>query len=615
MSKKEISRRSFLKGTAAAGASVAAASLLPRITMAEGDDVKGEFKWETGVFTDEETGWKLCDEEGNMIREGRGANGANAVVSAGTPWAAKAGLEVLKKGGNAVDAAAAVAFAISVTEPQASGIGGGGFMTLRDKDGNVKFINFRETAPALAKENYWPVVYDEAKKSFSVVGGASTTGGRSVGVPGTVAGMAYAVEKYGTLPLADAIQPAIDLCENGFFIGPTTAKHLDSNYANMLAYPEFGDIYLLPEEAADELGRFTYATGDLFKNTQQAKALKLIQEQGADGFYKGELQDAMIKVANKYGGVFQPKDFELYRAQEKEPVKGTFMGKTVVSVPLPSSGGLCIIQLLNILEAYGTDKLKAFGHNSPEYIHVLAEAMKMVYADRSKYVGADTPDATVQALMSKEYAKYLASLIKDDEAQDLGSHDPFQFEHVDTTHFTVADKEGNVVAVTFTINYYFGAKIAPTGYGFMLNDEMDDFSANPFSPNCIAPGKYPLSSMSPTIVLNEDGSPFVAVGSPGGTTIIVAVAQVILNTVLFGMDMQEAIEAPRFSEKGSGLQYEARIPQDTIDKLVAMGHNLSSSAWGEWDMSAGSTQGVLYAADGTLHGGADPRRDNKAFAF
>ena len=239
----------------------------------------------------------------------------------------------------------------------------------------------------------------------------------------------------------------------------------------------------------------------------------------------------------------------------------------------------------------------------------------MVYADRSKYVGADTPDATVQALMSKEYAKYLASLIKDDEAQDLGSHDPFQFEHVDTTHFTVADKEGNVVAVTFTINYYFGAKIAPAGYGFMLNDEMDDFSANPFSPNCIAPGKYPLSSMSPTIVLNEDGSPFVAVGSPGGTTIIVAVAQVILNTVLFGMDMQEAIEAPRFSEKGSGLQYEARIPQDTIDKLVAMGHKLSSSAWGEWDMSAGSTQGVLYAADGTLHGGADPRRDNKAFAF
>ena len=208
-------------------ASVAADSLLPRITLAEGETpAETEFKWETGVFTDEETGWKLVGEDGKMVREGRGANGANAVVSAGTPWAAKAGLEVLKKGGNAVDAAAAVAFAISVTEPQASGIGGGGFMTLRDKDGNVRFINFRETAPALAKENYWPVVYEGG--NFSVVGGASTTGGRSVGVPGTVAGMAYAVEKFGKLTLADAVQPAIDLCENCFYIGPTTGVSLDS---------------------------------------------------------------------------------------------------------------------------------------------------------------------------------------------------------------------------------------------------------------------------------------------------------------------------------------------------------------------------------------------------
>ena len=614
MSKKEISRRSFLKGTAAAGASVAAASLLPRITMAEGDDVKGEFKWETGVFTDEETGWKLCDEEGNMIREGRGANGANAVVSAGTPWAAKAGLEVLKKGGNAVDAAAAVAFAISVTEPQASGIGGGGFMTLRDKDGNVKFINFRETAPALAKENYWPVVYDEAKKSFSVVGGASTTGGRSVGVPGTVAGMAYAVEKYGTLPLADAIQPAIDLCENGFFIGPTTAKHLDSNYANMLAYPEFGDIYLLPEEAADELGRFTYATGDLFKNTQQAKALKLIQEQGRDGFYKGELQDAMIKASNKYGGVFQPKDFEEYEADLRDPVQGTFMGKTVISSPLPSSGGTCIIQLLNVLEAFGVDKLKEYGHNSVEYIHVLSEAMKLVYSDRSKYLAADTEDALVKALMDKEYAKYLASLIKMDSCLTPEAHDPFQYEHQDTTSFAVADKDGNIVAVTFTINGYFGSYVAPDGYGFLLNNEMADYDSNPNSPNAIGKAKYPLSSMSPTIVLNEDGSPFLAIGSPGGATIIVAVLQIILDTVLFGMDMQEAVEQPRIADNASAnLRYETRIPQETIDALVALGHKVTPYS-GDWDRSSGSCQGVLYTADG-LHGGADPRRDNKAFAF
>ena len=608
MSKKEISRRSFLKGTAAAGASLAAASMLPRISMAEGEGA--EFKWETGVTSIGD--WQLWDPAtGELNLEGRGANGENAVVSAGTPWAAQAGLEVLKKGGNAVDAAAAVAFAISVTEPQASGIGGGGFMTMRAADGTINFINFRECAPELCDQSFWPVIQDPETGRYSVVGGANSKGGRAIGVPGTVAGMAYAVEKFGKLTLADAVQPAIDLCENGFYIGPTTAKHLDSNYANMLAYPEFGDIYLLPEEAADELGRFTYATGDLFKNTQQAKALKLIQEQGRDGFYKGELQDAMIKVSNKYGGVFQPKDFEEYEADLREPVRGTFMGKTVISSPLPSSGGTCIIQLLNVLENFD---LKAMGHNSVEYIHVLSEAMKLVYSDRSKYLAANTEDALVQALMTKEYGKYLASLIKMDSCLTPEAHDPFNYEHQDTTSFAVADKEGNIVCVTFTINGYFGSYVAPDGYGFLLNNEMADYDSNPNSPNAIGKAKYPLSSMSPTIVLNEDGSPFLAVGSPGGATIIVAVLQIILDTVVFGMDMQEAVNQPRIADNASAnLRYETRIPQETIDKLVALGHKVTPYS-GDWDRSSGSTQGVLYTADG-LHGGADPRRDNKAVAF
>ena len=609
MSKKEISRRSFLKGTAAAGASLAAASLLPRISMAEGEGT--EFKWETGVTSIGD--WQLWDPAtGELNLEGRGANGENAVVSAGTPWAAQAGLEVLKKGGNAVDAAAAVAFAISVTEPQASGIGGGGFMTMRAADGTINFINFRECAPELCDQSFWPVVQDPETKRYTVVGGANSKGGRAIGVPGTVAGMAYAVEKFGKLTLADAVQPAIDLCENGFYIGPTTGVSLDSAYTNMVAYPEFASIYTLPEEAQDELGRFTYFTGDLFKNTQQAKALKLIQEQGRDGFYKGELQDAMIKVSNKYGGVFQPKDFEEYEADLREPVRGTFMGKTVISSPLPSSGGTCIIQLLNVLENFD---LKAMGHNSVEYIHVLSEAMKLVYADRSKYLAANTEDALVQALMTKEYGKYLASLIKMDSCLTPEAHDPFNYEHQDTTSFAVADKEGNIVCVTFTINGYFGSYVAPDGYGFLLNNEMADYDSNPESPNAIGKAKYPLSSMSPTIVLNEDGSPFLAVGSPGGATIIVAVLQIILDTVVFGMDMQEAVNQPRIADNASAnLRYETRIPQETIDALVALGHKVTPYS-GDWDRSSGSTQGVLYAADGTLHGGADPRRDNKAFAF
>ena len=608
MSKKEISRRSFLKGTAAAGASLAAASMLPRISMAEGEGT--EFKWETGVTSIDD--WQLWDPAtGELNLEGRGANGENAVVSAGTPWAAQAGLEVLKKGGNAVDAAAAVAFAISVTEPQASGIGGGGFMTMRAADGTINFINFRECAPELCDQSFWPVVQDPETKRYTVVGGANSKGGRAIGVPGTVAGMAYAVEKFGKLTLADAVQPAIDLCENGFYIGPTTGVSLDSAYTNMVAYPEFASIYTLPEEAQDELGRFTYFTGDLFKNTQQAKALKLIQEQGRDGFYKGELQDAMIKVSNKYGGVFQPKDFEEYEADLREPVRGTFMGKTVISSPLPSSGGTCIIQLLNVLENFD---LKAMGHNSVEYIHVLSEAMKLVYADRSKYLAANTEDALVQALMTKEYGKYLASLIKMDSCLTPEAHDPFNYEHQDTTSFAVADKEGNIVCVTFTINGYFGSYVAPDGYGFLLNNEMADYDSNPESPNAIGKAKYPLSSMSPTIVLNEDGSPFLAVGSPGGATIIVAVLQIILDTVVFGMDMQEAVNQPRIADNASAnLRYETRIPQETIDALVALGHKVTPYS-GDWDRSSGSTQGVLYTADG-LHGGADPRRDNKAVAF
>lgn len=608
MSKKEISRRSFLKGTAAAGATMAAASLLPRISMAEGEGT--EFKWETGVTSIGD--WQLWDPAtGELNLEGRGANGENAVVSAGTPWAAQAGLDVLKKGGNAVDAAAAVAFAISVTEPQASGIGGGGFMTMRAADGTINFINFRECAPELCDQSFWPVVQDPENGRYSVVGGANGKGGRAIGVPGTVAGMAYAVEKFGKLTLADAVQPAIDLCENGFYIGPTTGVSLDSAYTNMVAYPEFASIYSLPEEAADELGRFTYFTGDLFKNTQQAKALKLIQEQGRDGFYKGELQDAMIKASNKYGGVFQPKDFEEYEADLREPVRGTFMGKTVISSPLPSSGGTCIIQLLNVLENFD---LKAMGHNSVEYIHVLSEAMKLVYADRSKYLAANTEDALVQALMTKEYGKYLASLIKMDSCLTPEAHDPFNYEHQDTTSFAVADKEGNIVCVTFTINGYFGSYVAPDGYGFLLNNEMADYDSNPNSPNAIGKAKYPLSSMSPTIVLNEDGSPFLAVGSPGGATIIVAVLQIILDTIVFGMDMQEAVNQPRIADNASAnLRYETRIPQETIDALVALGHKVTPYS-GDWDRSSGSTQGVLYTADG-LHGGADPRRDNKAVAF
>jgi gamma-glutamyltranspeptidase/glutathione hydrolase len=497
-------------------------------------------------------------------------------------------------------------------------------MTMRSADGDIKFINFREYAPALARDGYWwPVYKNEETGRWQVVGNANMTGGRSIGVPGTVAGMAYAVEKYGSgkKTLKELIQPAVDLAENGFWMGPTTSGCLGDNYNALLNYPEFGSVFLIDDETTEKLEREQnrYYTGDKFTNPQQAKALKMIQDEGITAFYDGLLSEAMIKTANKYGGTFLDTDFRDYEAKEKEPVRGTFMGKQIISSPLPSSGGTAICQILNIMEAYGIDKLKEYGHNSAEYIHVLSEAMKMAYADRSKYLydyGEETEleRATMDALTSKEYAAFLASLIKDDAVLAPESHDPFEYEHQDTVSYSVADIEGNIVTVTFTVNGIFGSKVVPEGYGFILNNEMGDFSSDPNSVNAIAPFKYPLSSMSPTIVLNEDGTPFMTVGSPGGATIIAAVTNCILNVVLFGMEAQEAVNAPRAWDNTSNrINYENRIPKDVIDKLTKLGHEVNDS--GEWPAGAGSNQVIVYDADGKLHAAADPRRDCKAWAF
>ncbi|MCD8009618.1 MAG: gamma-glutamyltransferase [Lachnospiraceae bacterium] len=629
MSKKEISRRSFLKGSAAAGLSVAAAGLLTACGSSDSGSTTAAAETtaaaaetsaaveETSAAAAESTAtekgvthiddWYLWDEEtGELNLEGRDATGTTAVVSAGTPWAAQAGISILEQGGNAVDAACAVAFALSVTEPQASGLGGGGFMTIRDAAGDVKFINFRETASVLALDrNYWPL-YTDSEGNTSVVGRANMMGGRAIGVPGEVAGMALALEEYGTMSLADVIQPAIDLCNDGFYIGPTTGSSLDDNVGTLKAYPEYGSIYLNDDG-------MNVTTGDLFKNTQQGAALSLIAASGKDAFYQeGQLRDAIFTAANKYGGTFVAEDFENYEAKEDTPVEGTYRGYKIYSSPLPSSGGLCVIQLLNILENFD---IASMGHNTTETLHVLSEAMKLVYADRAKYLGADTEDDLVTCMMSKSYAASLAETISMDEVHEAEAHDPWQFEHMDTSHFTVADKDGNIVSCTQTINGYFGSAVAPEGFGFMLNNEMADFSYEEDSPNNIAPGKCPLSSMSPTVICNEDGSPFMALGSPGGSTIIVAVAQVIMNVIDHGMTMQEAIDAPLMRDvTGKMINYESSIDESVIEELVPMGHAVTESP-SDWNRNLGSVQAVLYGEDGTLYGGADPRRDNKALGI
>ena len=629
MSKKEISRRTFLKGTAAGGVMLAASGVLaacgnggesstpgsstpvstPSSSPASSPAGSGA-EIERGVTTDG-NGWYLWDEAtGELNREGREATGENCVVSAGTYEASMAGIQIIEKGGNGVDACCAVGLALSLTEPASSGIGGGGFMTIHSADGSTKFINFREIAPKLATPEYWTLYTDPETGKTSVVGGANMTGGRAIGTPGEIAGMYYAFEKYGSgnVTWEDICQPAIDLAENGFYVTPSLASALDSGYTQMLQYPAFGETYLRED------GMF-YELGQLFKNPGQAKALKEIQAQGPDAFYKsGPLRDAMISAANRYGAVFIPEDFEEYAVTESEPVSGTYRGYTIYSTPLPSSGGCCIIQLLNILENFD---LASLGHNSAEYIHLLSEAMKMVYADRSQYLGANTEQSVIKAMMSKEYAKALAEEIQADmnAVREPKYHDLQSYMSEDTTSFSVADKEGNMVTVTQTVNGSFGSKVFPDGYGFPLNNEMGDFSTDSSSPNAIDGGKCPLSSMSPTCVLDPDGKPFMTLGAPGATIIIVGVAQVILNVIDFGMNFQDAIVEPRFYDNTSNkIQYESRIDQSVIDKLVAMGHAVTDTPE-EWNRSMCSIQGVMYGSDGLLYGGADPRRDNKAIGI
>lgn len=554
----------------------------------------------TGRVTDG-NGWYLWDESGNLTLEGRGATGETAVVASGKYEASQAGLEVLKAGGNAVDAAVAVGFALSVVEPNSSGIGGGGFMTIHSENGDSVFVDFRERAPKGATPDMW-VVTEDGK----VIGNQKNTGGKSVGIPGEVAGLEYAFKTYGSgnVTWEQVIEPAVKLAEEGYYVTPTLYNDMFSAYDAMIAYPELGDIFL----NADGLN---YQIGELFKNPDMAKTLKKIAAEGKDAFYTGQMAQTMVDTINKYGGVFTMEDFAGYEVKVMEPVKGTYRGYEIISSPLPSSGGTHVIEALNIMENFD---IKGMGFGSKDNLHVLAESFKILFNDRAEFMGdPQYVDVPVKGITDKDYAKAMADQIDMNGIIEYEEINPWTYEHEDTTHYSVADAKGNMVAVTQTVNYGFGSKVAAGGYGFVLNDEMDDFSADPESPNAIAPGKTPLSSMSPTIVLKEDGTPFMVLGSPGATKIITTVTQVISNVIDHGMTMQEAIDAPRiFNNATSAVSYESRLDESVMKELEAMGYELDKSD--DFNRTFGSVQAVMYGEDGLL-GGADPRRDGKAVGY
>lgn len=561
-----------------------------------------------GHLTPIEQVWSSVDEEGNTKRDDREGTGENGVVTSANVYASQAGLAVLEQGGNAVDAAVAVSYALGVVEPQASGLGGGGFMLIHTADGKDTFIDYREVAPAAQDAYTWLDEEGNVKNG----GKANQRGGLAIGVPGEVAGMEYARENFGSgkVTRQQIMQPAIDLATEGYVVTTYQSGQITDHYADMIEYPVIGGYYLREDG-------LPYQNGDILVNPDLAKSLQLIADGGKDVFYTGEIADAIMTEIEKYEGVMTKEDLANYEVNLREPVKSTYRGYEIISCPPPSSGGTHLIEILNVLENFDMASMEV---NSAEYVHLFSETLKAAFADRSAYM-ADTDfveNVPLDGLTSKDYAKTIADKITD-ESQKWEKGKPGDYEGQSTTSFSVADKDGNIVTVTQTIECSFGSAVAIPGYGFILNDQMHDFSTDPESVNCVEGGKHPLSSMSPTVVLNEDGTPFMTLGTPGATRIFPTIAQVISRVIDHKMTLQDAITTARIYENGNedGICYELAAPngvtEETANALKEMGHNVTEK--GEWDMFFGGVQGVMYNEDGTLTGAADPRRDGKALGY
>jgi len=525
---------------------------------------------------------------------------SKGMAASAHPLATAVGVEILKKGGNAVDAAVATAFALGVVEPNASGLGGGGFiMFYNAKTKKVEVIDYREIAPFKATPDMYKLTPDR-----KIVDKATTIGHRAVAVPGTLAGLDMALKRWGTMKLKDVMAPAIRIAEEGYTVSATFNGMMKDNFDKLTKFPAAAKIYLK--------NGLPYEVGDKIVLKDLAKTYRLIARKGPSVFYKGEIADALVKEMEAGGGLISKADLALYKPTLREPIRGTYRGYEIISMPSPSSGGTHIIQILNILEGYDMAKL---GQNTTAAIHTMAEVMKHAFADRAKY-SADTDFAWVptKGLLSKEYAAEIRKLVSDGvAAQKVPAGNPWAYESGGTSHSSYVDKDGNMVALTQTINLFFGSGVVVPGYGVMLNDEMDDFVPVPGNANSIQPRKKPLSSMSPSIVL-KDGKPFLSFGSPGATRILTALPQIFMNIVDHGMDLQQAINAPRIHCMTGEIFMESRIPKDVQDSLKAKGHKVTVR--GAMDLYFGGAQGVMVdVKTGKLYGGADPRRDGFAAGY
>ena len=494
----------------------------------------------------------------------------NGMVVSAQHLATQVGVDVLKRGGNAVDAAVAVGYALAVVYPAAGNLGGGGFMTIQLADGRKTFVDFRETAPKAATANMY------LDKDGNVIKGISTKGHLAVGVPGSVSGMEYAREKYGTMKRADLLAPAIQFAEQGFVLDQGDIDLLRSATDDFKDDPASSAIFLNNGQP--------FGVGDRLLQSELAKTLREISSKGTDGFYKGWVGSAIVASSQAGKGLLTQDDLDGYRTRELAPVECDYRGYHVISAPPPSSGGVVICEILNILEGY---PLKELGYHSAQAVHVQIEAMRHAYVDRNSYLGdPDFVKNPLDRLLDKNYATKIRAVIDPNKAGISKDIKPGVAPHEgnNTTHYSIADKDGNAVSVTYTLNDWFGAKVTAAKTGVLLNDEMDDFTAKIGVPNlyglvqgeanAIAPGKRPLSSMSPTIV-TKDGKTVMVVGTPGGSRIITAVLQTMINAIDYGMNAQEAVDMPRIHQQWlpdmTNVEDYALSP-DTRKILEGMGH-------------------------------------------
>ena len=528
------------------------------------------------------------------------------MVSSASRLASEVGVETLKQGGNAVDAAVATAFALAVTWPSAGNIGGGGFLVYHGDDGHATTFDFREKAPLAASESMYLGV------DGRVINNSNHIGMLAIGVPGTVAGLYKAHQELGSLPWEDLVAPAVALARDGIPINYSLQTGFARSANRFRQYPSSAEKFFRADGSLYELG-------DTWLQPDLSHTLELIQNNGRDGFYKGENAKKLADFMAANGGMITEEDLEIYEAVEREPIRGTYRGYEIVSMPPPSSGGTAFVQMLNILEGYD---LASLGHNSADYLHVLTEAMRRAYADRAEHLGDPDFNASMplDRLMDKDYATGLrASIDMDEKSESSPSEFAQVYESEETTHFSVVDKDGNMVSLTYTLEFGYGSAIVAEGGGYLLNNELGDFNAVPgltdirgnigTTPNLVAAEKRPLSSMTPTIVA-LNGRPLFATGSPGGKTIINTVMQTILNIVDHGFNIAESIEAPRIHHQWlpdfTSIESSGFSP-DTLRLYADKGHNTSERG------SQGAAMGVYFnREEGLFEGSADSRRGDGA---